>query len=56
MVNALVGYTFNARLSANLNLNNLLDKTYYTRLGGTNTYNTYGEPRSFTLSLRYNFK
>ena len=56
VINTLVGYSFNARLSANLNLNNLLDKTYYTRLGGTNTYNTYGEPRNFALSLRYNFK
>ena len=38
-----------------LNVKNLFDRTYYTRLGGTNTYNTYGDPRNFQLTLRAQF-
>ncbi len=55
VVSALVDYKFTPNLSVNLNANNLFDTTYYTRLGGTNTYNSYGDPRNFTLTLRYNF-
>ena len=42
-----------AELTATLAVNNLFDKTYYTRLGGTNTYNTPGDPRNVLLSLRW---
>lgn len=56
VVSALVGYNITPHLSANLNANNLFDTIYYTRLGGTNTYNTYGDPRNFTLTVRYSFK
>ncbi|AHF92388.1 TonB-denpendent receptor [Opitutaceae bacterium TAV5] len=55
LASALVSYRFNRHLSASLNANNLFDTTYYTRLGGLNTYNTYGEPRNFTLTVRYVF-
>jgi outer-membrane receptor for ferric coprogen and ferric-rhodotorulic acid len=52
VVSALVGYRFDPHVEVDLNLRNVFDKTYYPRLGGTNSYNTYGEPASFSLSLR----
>lgn len=52
VLNALLAYRVNKTFSVQLNANNLLDRTYYTRLGGLNTYNSYGEPRSFALTLR----
>lgn len=55
VVNALVSYNINKNLSLALNANNIFDRTYYTRLGGLNTYNTYGEPRNFKLTLRTRF-
>jgi outer membrane receptor for ferric coprogen and ferric-rhodotorulic acid len=55
VANAMIGYRFNEAFSLSLNGNNLTDKTYYTRLGGTNSYNSYGEPRNFTLTARYAF-
>jgi len=55
VVDLLVGYQFNKNLSGTLNVNNLLDEEYRTRIGGLNTYNTYGDPRSITVTLRSNF-
>jgi outer membrane receptor for ferric coprogen and ferric-rhodotorulic acid len=55
VVNAMVGYRFGDHVSLSLNLNNLLDETYYTRLGGTNTYNSYGEPFSATVGVSVSF-
>jgi len=53
--NAYANYPIAHNLSLQFNANNLFDKTYYTRLGGTNTYNTYGDPRNFSLTLRARF-
>ncbi len=55
VVNALASYPIDARTTVSLNVNNLFDKTYYTRLGGTNTYNSYGEPRNVAITLRTRF-
>jgi outer membrane receptor for ferric coprogen and ferric-rhodotorulic acid len=55
VANALLGYRVNESLSINFNANNLFDKTYYARLGGTNSYNTYGDPRNYSLSARFRF-
>ncbi|MDQ1260283.1 MAG: outer-rane receptor for ferric coprogen and ferric-rhodotorulic acid, partial [Pseudomonadota bacterium] len=52
VVNAVLSYRINRHYSLSMNLNNLFDRTYYTRLGGTNTYNTYGDPRNVALTLR----
>lgn len=38
-----------------LNVNNLLDRRYYQTVGSTLSGNWYGEPRSYTLSLRGQF-
>lgn len=52
ITNALLSYRIDEHFTLALNLNNLFDRTYYTRLGGLNTYNTYGEPFNFALMLR----
>jgi outer membrane receptor for ferric coprogen and ferric-rhodotorulic acid len=48
-----VSYPFNARLQLTAQVNNVFDTTYYTRLGGTNIYNTFGDPRNVVVSLRW---
>jgi len=55
VINALARYRWNEHLSLDLHLNNLTDRTYYTRLGGLNTYNTYGEPRNLSLRLQLDY-
>lgn len=53
VVDVLAGYQMNSHWSVNLNVSNLLDKVYYSRLGGVNSYNTFGEPRNYSLTIRY---
>jgi len=55
VVNALIGYQVDKDISLTLNVNNIFDQQYYTRLGGLNTYNTPGDPRNFLLTLRKSF-
>jgi len=52
LVNAQLGYRFNEHLRAFVSVNNLVDKTYYARVGSINVYNNYGEPQNFLLTLR----
>jgi outer-membrane receptor for ferric coprogen and ferric-rhodotorulic acid len=52
---AQVGYQFSKKLSATFTVNNLFDKTYFTRVQGTNTYMSYGEPRNVMLAVRASF-
>lgn len=44
-------YQFNDAWSAALNLNNVLDETYYQTVGSSSSGNYYGEPRNFILSI-----
>jgi outer membrane receptor for ferric coprogen and ferric-rhodotorulic acid len=53
---ARVGYRIDDHWSLALNVNNLFDKVYYQRIGGTGANNWYGEPRNFMLSVRGDFK
>lgn len=55
VVSALIGLRINERTSINLNAQNLFDEIYYARIGGTNTYNTFGPPRSYSLTVRATF-
>ncbi|MFT3803915.1 MAG: TonB-dependent siderophore receptor [Burkholderiaceae bacterium] len=60
VVSLRAGYRIDRHWSASLNVNNLFDKTYYTRLGSggfgpANFGNVYGEPRSVQLTLRARF-
>ena len=54
LLDAMARYQFNDQLSATLNVNNLLDKHYYTIFSWYSTY-TWGEPRNVRLTLNYKF-
>lgn len=55
LLNAQVDYRLSENTMASLQVSNILDEKYYARVGGLNTYNTYGEPRSVMLSVRSQF-
>jgi outer-membrane receptor for ferric coprogen and ferric-rhodotorulic acid len=54
LANLMARYRFNEKLSAQLNVDNLFDKTYYRRVGFYNG-GYFGEPRRVTLTLRAAF-
>lgn len=49
------GYALTRGVSIAASVNNLFDEVYYARVGGPNTYNTYGDPRNVTVVLRARF-
>ena len=55
VVSAKVSYELNERYSATLNVDNLLDKKYYTRLGDRSYGNYYGDGRRVSLNLAAKF-
>lgn len=55
VVSTNASYLLRPNIDLNLQVNNLFDAAYYTRLGGTNTYNSFGDPRNVMLSLRWNY-
>lgn len=55
VVDAMIGYDFTDKLSAQLNVNNIFDNDYYTRVGAMGTFNLRGEPANAMLSVRYDF-
>lgn len=55
VVDLQAGYKFNEHLTAVLSVNNVFDKKYYERVGGTSVFNFYGEPRSFNFKLTGTF-
>jgi len=55
VVGAQVGWRFSENLRAFLSVNNIFDKVYYQRVGAINTYNFYGEPRNFLLTLQVKY-
>ena len=54
---AMVGYQFNQNFGLQLNINNLTDKEYYTRIrnNATSGWATPGETRSAVLTATYRF-
>ncbi len=53
MVSGRVDYRLSKTWSLSVNLENILDKTYYQTVGTSTTGgNWYGAPRSVTVSLR----
>ena len=50
----MANYQVNEQLSAQLNIDNLLDKTYYSQIGFYSQL-AYGQPRSVNLNLSYTF-
>lgn len=55
VADVMASYAVNDRVSATLSVNNLFDKTYYERVGGTSVFNFYGEPRSVSLRIGAKF-
>jgi outer membrane receptor for ferric coprogen and ferric-rhodotorulic acid len=58
LADLVVGYRVNKQLDMQLNVNNLFDRTYYKGLAsdtGWGSSDTYGDPRNFTLTARYQF-
>jgi outer membrane receptor for ferric coprogen and ferric-rhodotorulic acid len=54
VASANLSYPIQRHLQFAAQVNNVFDRTYYTRLGpSTNTYHTFGEPRSVLVSLRW---
>lgn len=54
LVNLMANYNLNDQLSMQLNIDNILDETYYSQIGFFRQL-ANGEPRSFNLNLKYNF-
>lgn len=55
IVNAQADYRLSEHVSAGLAVNNLFNEKYHARIGGLNTYNTYGEPRNALLTVKARF-
>lgn len=55
LVDGRIGYEVNQNLEVALNVNNILDEEYYERPGTTSTFNYYGAPRNFFLSVTGKF-
>lgn len=53
LANLMVGYDIDSNIKAQVNLNNIFDKKYYTGIGSNSM--VYGSPRNVTLTLRYQF-
>ncbi|MDO5620904.1 MAG: TonB-dependent siderophore receptor [Paracoccus sp. (in: a-proteobacteria)] len=55
VIDASVAYQIDDLTEVRLNVNNLLDRDYYSRVGSTSVFNFYGEPRNATLKLTRRF-
>lgn len=54
LVHLMARYHFSDRLAAQLNIDNLFDEEYFSQIGFY-TQLAYGEPRNYTLSMKYQF-
>ncbi|MCW2269822.1 outer membrane receptor for ferric coprogen and ferric-rhodotorulic acid [Pseudomonas sp. JUb96] len=54
-VDAMVSYPVTSKLTATLNVNNLFDRDYLSRVGSISTFNFYGPSRSMMVGARYDF-
>jgi outer-membrane receptor for ferric coprogen and ferric-rhodotorulic acid len=52
VISGRIDYKISNRWSLSVNLENILDKTYYQSIGGPSGNNWYGNPRSVTATLR----
>lgn len=55
VLSAYAEYPLSKSWSVGLNINNLLDKTYYQTVGSSAWSNWYGAPRSYTATVRAKF-
>ncbi len=56
VVDLRAGYAFTDLISLAVNMNNLFDKNYYSRISSTGRGNYYGAPRSVFATLRVGFR
>ncbi|MBA1243066.1 TonB-dependent siderophore receptor [Pseudomonas japonica] len=54
-VDAKLSYPVTKQLTATLDVNNLFDREYYSRVGSVSTFNFTGPSRSMTVGARYDF-
>ncbi|RNF75667.1 TonB-dependent siderophore receptor [Marinomonas rhizomae] len=55
VVNAMMSYQFTPELSAQLNIDNLLNEKYYARVGDSGQFNIPGAERAAKATIRYQF-
>ncbi|MCV2401479.1 TonB-dependent siderophore receptor [Marinomonas sp. C2222] len=55
LVDTAINKQINDNLKVSFKINNLLDETYYERVGGTTIFNFYGAGRNFMASANYAF-
>jgi len=57
VVDLMMGYAINDHLDMQANVGNIFDKKYYQAVSGsyTTSYDIYGEPRNFMLTIRGRF-
>jgi outer membrane receptor for ferric coprogen and ferric-rhodotorulic acid len=56
VVDLRAGYRLTDQLGVSVNVNNVLDRTYYARINSTARGNYYGSPRTVFATLRYTFE
>ena len=54
-MDAKFSYPVTKQLTATLDVNNLLDKEYWSRVGSVSTFNFQGPSRSVMVGARYDF-
>ena len=55
VVDLRAGYKVNDQLSFSINANNLLDRSYYSRISSTGRGNYYGSPRTVFATIRLTY-
>ncbi|MCL7931665.1 TonB-dependent siderophore receptor [Halomonas llamarensis] len=55
LLSGLIGYRFNRSLDLSLKGNNLSDEKYFGAMRARGRNNSYGEPRNFTFTMRYQY-
>jgi len=53
LTSAMFGYKFDLNISAQINVNNIFDKKYYSGIGANSM--AWGDPRNAVLTLKYSF-
>ncbi|SFP60808.1 TonB-dependent siderophore receptor [Sphingomonas rubra] len=56
LVDLRAGYKLSEQLSLSVNVNNVFDKSYYSRISSTGRGNFYGTPRTVFGTIRYTFQ
>ncbi|RVT90935.1 TonB-dependent siderophore receptor [Sphingomonas crocodyli] len=55
VASALLAYNFDEKVKLSVNVENLFDRKYYTKVGNATANNYYGTPRSVMATLRFKY-